>query len=191
MRPTSLRAPGAGGRCRRHCRPLLVPGDVAGPRPAALGSGRLSGFRFPLELLMHRAYVEGLMPVQMSYSGQNYDIVSGITAGALALWLGRGRAPRGVVATWNVLGFLLLVNIVTVAVVSTPRFDGLARKAEHVRDLSTIRLVARGAGRGSTDGSHPRVAVAVGEACLLNQVTATPRDHPADPRSGSASPRAA
>ena len=79
-------------------------------------------FRFPLELLMHQTYVEGLMPVQMSYSGQNYDIVSGITAGALALWLGRRRAPRWVVATWNVLGFLLLVNIVTVAVVSTPLF---------------------------------------------------------------------
>jgi small-conductance mechanosensitive channel len=79
-------------------------------------------FRFPLELVMHRAYVEGLMPVQMSYSGQNYDIVSGITAGALALWLGRGRVPRWVVAFWNILGFVLLVNIVTVAVVSTPLF---------------------------------------------------------------------
>src|SRR5215467_11093931 len=31
-------------------------------------------FRFPLELVMHRAYLEGIMPVQMSYSGQNYDI---------------------------------------------------------------------------------------------------------------------
>ena len=51
-------------------------------------------FRFPLELVMHRAYVEGLMPVQMSYSGQNYDIVSGITAGLLAWWLSRGRALR-------------------------------------------------------------------------------------------------
>ena len=79
-------------------------------------------FRFPLELLMHRAYVEGLMPVQMSYSGWNYDIVSGITAGALAVWLGWGRVPRWVVAAWNVLGFVLLVNIVTVAVVSTPLF---------------------------------------------------------------------
>ena len=79
-------------------------------------------FRFPLELLMHRAYVEGLMPVQMSYSGRNYDIVSGITAGALALWLGRGRAPRWVVTTWNILGFVLLVNIVTIAIVSTPLF---------------------------------------------------------------------
>jgi len=32
-------------------------------------------FRFPLELAMHRAYVEGVMPVQMSYSGRNFDIV--------------------------------------------------------------------------------------------------------------------
>ncbi len=79
-------------------------------------------FRFPLELVMHRAYLEGVMPVQMSYSGRNYDIVTGITAGLLGWWLGRGRVPRGVVAGWNVLGFVLLVNIVTVAIVSTPRF---------------------------------------------------------------------
>jgi hypothetical protein len=79
-------------------------------------------FRFPLELLMHRAYVEGIMPVQMSYSGRNYDIVSGITAGVLGLWLIRWPLPRWVVATWNLLGFVLLVNIVTVAIVSTPVF---------------------------------------------------------------------
>lgn len=79
-------------------------------------------FRFPLELVMHRASVEGVMPVQMSYSGQNYDIVTGITAGALGLWLALGRVPRWVVMLWNVMGFALLVNIVTVAIVSTPLF---------------------------------------------------------------------
>lgn len=79
-------------------------------------------FRFPLELLMNRAYVEGVMPVQMSYSGQNYDILSGISAGVLALWLARGRVARWVVGAWNMLGFALLVNIVTVAIVSTPVF---------------------------------------------------------------------
>jgi hypothetical protein len=79
-------------------------------------------FRLPLELVMHRAYVEGVMPVQMSYSGQNYDIVTGITAGLLGLWLALGRVPRWVIGGWNVLGFALLVNIVVVAVVSTPLF---------------------------------------------------------------------
>jgi hypothetical protein len=58
-------------------------------------------FRFPLELVMHRAYVEGVMPVQMSYSGFNYDIVTGITAGVLGAWLSRLRAPRWIVIAWN------------------------------------------------------------------------------------------
>jgi len=79
-------------------------------------------FRFPLELVMHRAYLEGVMPVQMSYSGRNFDIVTGITAGVLGLWLARRPAPRWVVASWNLLGFVLLVNVVAVAIVSTPAF---------------------------------------------------------------------
>lgn len=79
-------------------------------------------FRFPLELLMHRAYVEGVMPVQMSYSGWNGDILTGITAGLLGWWLARGRVPRAVVVAWNVLGLALLVNVVTIAIVSTPVF---------------------------------------------------------------------
>jgi len=79
-------------------------------------------FRFPLELVMHRAYLEGVMPVQMSYSGRNFDIVTGITAGVLGLWLARRPVPRWVVAAWNLLGFVLLVNVVAVAIVSTPAF---------------------------------------------------------------------
>ena len=84
-------------------------------------------FRFPLELLMHQAYVEGIMPVQMSYSGRNFDILTGISAGLLGLILLRSHVPRWVVQAWNVAGFALLVNIVTVAVVSTPAFAWFGR----------------------------------------------------------------
>jgi hypothetical protein len=78
------------------------------------------GFRVAVELMMHRAYSEGLMPVQMSYSGRNFDIVTGVTAVALGIWLATGqRAPRLVVA-WNTLGVLLLVNILAVALLSAP-----------------------------------------------------------------------
>jgi hypothetical protein len=79
-------------------------------------------FRLPLELLMHRSAVEGVMPAQMSNDGLNYDIATGATAVALARWLLRGRPPRAAVALWNALGLALLVNVVTVAVVSTPLF---------------------------------------------------------------------
>lgn len=80
----------------------------------------LQAFRLPLELAMHRAYTEGLMPVQMSYSGRNFDIVTGATAVLLAVALWLGKAPRALVIAWNVLGLVLLANIVGVAVLSTP-----------------------------------------------------------------------
>jgi len=77
-------------------------------------------FRFPLELLMHRAYSEGVMPYQMSYSGWNFDILTGLTALPVAWALHRGLAGRRLAVVWNVMGSLLLLNIVTIAVVSTP-----------------------------------------------------------------------
>src|SRR5262245_22129286 len=34
----------------------------------------VQGFRYPLELSMHSMAEQGIMPVQMSYSGRNFDI---------------------------------------------------------------------------------------------------------------------
>jgi hypothetical protein len=79
-------------------------------------------FRLPLELAMHQMYERGVMPVQMSYSGRNFDIVTGVTA-ILVAWLVRsGRGGRGLVLAWNCLGLALLVNVVTVAILGTPVF---------------------------------------------------------------------
>jgi hypothetical protein len=79
-------------------------------------------FRLPLELAMHDLYQRGVMPVQMSYSGRNLDIVTGATAVIVAALVARGYAGRRLVAVWNVLGLGLLVNIVAVAILSTPQF---------------------------------------------------------------------
>jgi hypothetical protein len=79
------------------------------------------GFRVFVELVMHRAYVEGLMPVQMSYSGRNFDIITGITAVLLGAWLMTGeRLSRGLVLAWNTLGLALLANVIVVALLSAP-----------------------------------------------------------------------
>lgn len=77
-------------------------------------------FRLPLELTMHRAYVEGLMPVQMSYSGRNLDILTGISAIVVAAVLIRRPGALWLVRTWNVTGVILLANILTVAILSAP-----------------------------------------------------------------------
>jgi hypothetical protein len=82
----------------------------------------VQGFRFPLEIAMHAMFEQGIMPEQMSYSGRNFDIVSGMTALVVAALVATGRGGRGLVAAWNVLGLALLLNIVGVAVLSTPFF---------------------------------------------------------------------
>jgi hypothetical protein len=61
------------------------------------------------------------MPVQMSYSGRNLDIVTGVTALVVAVLVRRRVAGRTLVAVWNVMGLALLVNVVTIAILSTPR----------------------------------------------------------------------
>jgi hypothetical protein len=83
----------------------------------------VQSFRLPLELSMHALYERGIMPVQMSYSGRNFDIVTGATAVIVALLVKTGHGGRGLVAAWNVLGLGLLINIVVVAILSTPRFQ--------------------------------------------------------------------
>lgn len=64
-------------------------------------------FRLPLEIVMHRAGTLGIMPVELSYTGYNFDIVTG--ASALVLWaiMRAGVAvPRTVLWLWNLWGCL-------------------------------------------------------------------------------------
>ncbi|HEU4694214.1 MAG TPA: hypothetical protein VFS23_37865 [Vicinamibacterales bacterium] len=82
----------------------------------------VQAFRLPLELAMHGMYERGIMPVQLSYSGLNFDIITGITAILVAFLTATRRAGPMVVAGWNLLGLALLINVVTVAILATPRF---------------------------------------------------------------------
>jgi hypothetical protein len=77
-------------------------------------------FRLPLELVMHRAAEDGLMPSALSFSGYNFDILSGSSALLLAPLLARYRVPRALVMAWNALGIAALVNIFVIAVLTAP-----------------------------------------------------------------------
>jgi hypothetical protein len=80
----------------------------------------IQSFRLPLEVAMHALVSRGIMPNQMSYSGRNFDIVTGATAIAVAILVKQGYGGRRLVAVWNALGFALLVNVVSVAIASMP-----------------------------------------------------------------------
>jgi hypothetical protein len=77
-------------------------------------------FRLPLELIMDRAARSGAMPVQMSFEGYNFDIVTGASALVVAWLIVAGRAPRALIVAWNVVGIALLATIGVIAVASTP-----------------------------------------------------------------------
>ncbi len=81
-------------------------------------------FRLPLELVLHSWYEQGTLPVQMTYAGANFDIVSGVAALAFWTWERFGtpnRQLRWILAlTTNVIGSALLLNVMSVAVRSTP-----------------------------------------------------------------------
>lgn len=99
--------------------------------PLALIVG-YQGFRIAVEIMLHRASVERVIGEQMTWSGLNFDVVSGLTGLALGLWLWRRGedqpTPRALLWAWNVLGLGLLLTIVSIAIMSFPgplsRFDG-------------------------------------------------------------------
>ena len=89
-------------------------------------------FRLPLELVMHAAAREGVMPHEMSFSGYNFDIVTG-TSAILVAWLAaHGKAPRWLVLGWNVLGSVLLAVVLTVAILATPMLHVFGEDPRHL-----------------------------------------------------------
>ena len=80
----------------------------------------VQAFRLPLELAMHAMSQRGIMPDVMSYSGRNFDVVTGASAIVVALLTAAGLAGRKLVMVWNSVGLLLLTNVVIVAILATP-----------------------------------------------------------------------
>ena len=78
-------------------------------------------FRMAVELLLFQAFVRGVMPVQMTFEGRNFDIV----AGGLALVVGylvakKVKGWRTAATGYNIVGLALLVNVLIVALLSMP-----------------------------------------------------------------------
>jgi hypothetical protein len=81
----------------------------------------IQAFRVVVEVLLWMLFLQQLLPVQMTFEGRNWDILVGLTAPLVAYFgLVKGNWPRSVLIVWNVLGLMLLANIVTIAILSMP-----------------------------------------------------------------------
>ncbi|HXK20827.1 MAG TPA: hypothetical protein VNG33_23610 [Polyangiaceae bacterium] len=115
--------------------PFVLGFSRTGTALASAPLGFLVGFqafRLPLELVMHQAALDGTMPPQMTYTGSNFDIVSGATALVVGALAARDLAPRWLLVAWNFLGSVLLITILVIAVASLPAFGAFGRAPERL-----------------------------------------------------------
>jgi hypothetical protein len=81
---------------------------------------RLQSFRFFVELLLWALYLENQAPVQMTFEGRNWDVLSGISAPIIAFLITKKKISKTGLVIWNLACLGLLVNILTVAILSMP-----------------------------------------------------------------------
>jgi hypothetical protein len=82
----------------------------------------LQCFRIPVELLLATLGTRRLLAMEMTYYGRNFDILEGVTAVLLAIWLNRrGESSlRHLVLVWNLLGLSLVTVVLVHGVLSVP-----------------------------------------------------------------------
>ncbi|MFY7999641.1 MAG: hypothetical protein ACOVSW_13665, partial [Candidatus Kapaibacteriota bacterium] len=73
-----------------------------------------------MEIILWQLFLAGIIPVQMTFEGRNFDILVGLTAPIVAWLLARKKMPRTALIVWNWASMAILLNIVIVAVLSTP-----------------------------------------------------------------------
>jgi hypothetical protein len=112
------------------------------------------GFRLSLEIVLHRLYTEGVVPVAMTWEGRNIDVISGVLA-LLAVPVLRSarlaRWHRPIAWLVGVVGFALLLNVAATAILSSPvpmrrSFEGPALQlAFHVPWVWIVPICVGGA----------------------------------------------
>ncbi len=81
----------------------------------------MQSFRIVVELLLLAAFLNNKLPVQMTFEGKNYDIVTGLLALPVGYLLSRNKPyARKLAIVHNFLGIALLLNILIIAVLSMP-----------------------------------------------------------------------
>lgn len=79
-------------------------------------------FRIGVELILWQSCQNGFTPEQMTFDGLNYDIISGVAALPVMWWINKnpGTPHKTLTIAYNLIGLALLINIVTIAVLSFP-----------------------------------------------------------------------
>lgn len=81
---------------------------------------RLQAFRVFVEILLWFLFLDNLLPIQMTFEGRNFDVLSGLTAPVIAFLSFRNKISKQAIIVWNLVCLGLLINIVSIAILSMP-----------------------------------------------------------------------
>lgn len=78
--------------------------------------------RFPVELVLHRLYLQRKVPVIMTFDGWNFDIGIGLSAIILLCYsfIAHRKLPDSFFLIWNATGIVFLAVIISIAILSSP-----------------------------------------------------------------------
>lgn len=78
--------------------------------------------RIPVEYGLYKLSVMGLVPVEMTFKGWNFDLYFAITAiPVYFLWVYKKGFADGIIfRIWNIVGILMLVHVLLLGILSSP-----------------------------------------------------------------------
>jgi hypothetical protein len=77
--------------------------------------------RVPVELCLWGLAMNRQVPWSMTFEGRNFDILIGLSAPIIAIWgWKKGKLSKKVILGWNVLGMLLLLQVVVTGIGALP-----------------------------------------------------------------------
>lgn len=80
----------------------------------------LHTIRIPIEFVLYWLSLNMAVPNLITFSGQNFDIIAGLTAPVVYYAYLRNKLSNTVFLVWNILCLCLLINVVVLAVLSAP-----------------------------------------------------------------------
>jgi hypothetical protein len=80
----------------------------------------LQSMRVPVELGLWSLYVEGNLPVHLTFHGRNFDVLVGLSAPLVAWGLARNNVSDRSLLLWNAAGLALLANVVGMSITTFP-----------------------------------------------------------------------
>ncbi|HEU5166251.1 MAG TPA: hypothetical protein VFU29_11955 [Chitinophagaceae bacterium] len=81
----------------------------------------MQSFRIVVELLLLFAFMSGKVPVQMTFEGRNFDVLTGVLALPVGYLIARKKSYSSkLIIAFNIIGIVLLLNILVIAVLSMP-----------------------------------------------------------------------